>query len=1119
MKKKSLFSMLTIAVSVVFIVIACRKVDHHVEQPTVPGEGQAVFFDTYYPQDITTVAIHQYFKKGNEKYHFAEKYLKKLGVPRWNKAQVFSSATGQRTAARGESPEGTDSTIVYIPIVKDTQNFVSSAFVVKIKDGDTTVKIMYDWKYKYYQSASSPTDDWNAHSVFHLFSVLDKSVFGTTQYILTDKKLFTPDVLSKIAEKGLPVDSLDVEVTIKDQASAGTSARGIVPVMICNSIEYCVKYKEKELLGFRGAAEPEVNAVVPGRPCEQVGTYQICNTVWFEDDGGNPPNPGGGEGGGGGGEGGGGGWPDPNNPCDPAGQPAGGFSDPNDPCSGGGGWVPVVNPNLLPIDPVHTWMDASFQGNTTYVTSAGVPITLPSTARVRCFQNIDIDIFPNGALYSFEVLKPGTNNQYDTYVSIQKEYLAPGALVVPKPEYTGFYKIEDNKVNFSAPYPNNAYVTPQPNSDGIVKVVRFKIIKNVNGSCSIQREIVDYTPAADMPPNAGMAELVNDNIEYAPVSAGQTPSVPTPIGFCPGGGSSGHPVMNTNEFKTIYGPAIKEFFNNRLNIDIKVYLVDCNSPTNTTYSISKSGVTTLTTNEAQAFNTKFNNNGFAATDEQVAVKACIQDSKWNFSIKVNTARLGTVHSKFSGNTLNAAISALEEMVKVETRHLQGVGKVAAEEKYTTYTGEKFFITQMGLFEKIGAIYDVGCSIIKEGKLPETVWDRGRRKTTTDVTINQKFEKSPFGMPPVVAGAADQLIENATDGIMLLKTGVESLSRPGETYRSLKKAVSELSWEKVKNMVSDATGASNYTAGGDRGFYQGGKHTLMAATIWFTGVSGALNGKKKVKDASDGVNDLQKFIPEGATGVQVSDVVKNAQANNKLVKNIDNEKLVTKNIDNGQELTVGIEKSTTGEIKVYKAKDADLVDHRSGVVYSAEEIAESARDINKAKTVTTVNGRTVVETEAGTTGGWNKEMNNPKPNSDYKITNGTPGGHKYTIDAQGRIAKAEGALSLNTRNRNGYQQSVKCKASKDGLPDDHGGHLFASIFDGAGEQINLLPMKSSLNLGAWKSMENEWKSLLQQGKSVRVEITPIYDGSGLRPDAFEIDYWIDGVKQPKKTFEN
>lgn len=58
------------------------------------------------------------------------------------------------------------------------------------------------------------------------------------------------------------------------------------------------------------------------------------------------------------------------------------------------------------------------------------------------------------------------------------------------------------------------------------------------------------------------------------------------------------------------------------------------------------------------------------------------------------------------------------------------------------------------------------------------------------------------------------------------------------------------------------------------------------------------------------------------------------------------------------------------------------------------------------------------------------------------------------------------------------------------------------------------------MGAWKSMEDTWATALQQGKTVKVEIKPIYQGSNLRPMGFEVDEWIDGVKvTPKKTFAN
>jgi hypothetical protein len=98
-------------------------------------------------------------------------------------------------------------------------------------------------------------------------------------------------------------------------------------------------------------------------------------------------------------------------------------------------------------------------------------------------------------------------------------------------------------------------------------------------------------------------------------------------------------------------------------------------------------------------------------------------------------------------------------------------------------------------------------------------------------------------------------------------------------------------------------------------------------------------------------------------------------------------------------------------------------------------------------------------------------------------------------------------------RNGYQQSSKCKKSKEGIEGDQGGHLIGSRFDGAGEQINLVPMKSGVNLSAWKSMENTWADALQQAKKVSVDIRPIYHNGSKRPVAFEVRANIDGTNLP------
>jgi len=108
------------------------------------------------------------------------------------------------------------------------------------------------------------------------------------------------------------------------------------------------------------------------------------------------------------------------------------------------------------------------------------------------------------------------------------------------------------------------------------------------------------------------------------------------------------------------------------------------------------------------------------------------------------------------------------------------------------------------------------------------------------------------------------------------------------------------------------------------------------------------------------------------------------------------------------------------------------------------------------------------------------------------------------------------LSLTKNDRNTYQQ---CKAGKCGNAGDEGGHLIASIFNGPGEKLNLLPMNGNLNKGAWKQMENTWAKALSEGKEVKVNIQPSYVGDSVRPDKFYVEYMIDGGRPIEKTFKN
>jgi hypothetical protein len=77
--------------------------------------------------------------------------------------------------------------------------------------------------------------------------------------------------------------------------------------------------------------------------------------------------------------------------------------------------------------------------------------------------------------------------------------------------------------------------------------------------------------------------------------------------------------------------------------------------------------------------------------------------------------------------------------------------------------------------------------------------------------------------------------------------------------------------------------------------------------------------------------------------------------------------------------------------------------------------------------------------------------------------------------------------------------------------DHAGHLIADRFGGSKEIDNLISQLRSVNLSSYKKIENEWARSLSKVPPLKVEVNikVLYEGTDLRPSAFEIKYKIDG----------
>ena len=52
------------------------------------------------------------------------------------------------------------------------------------------------------------------------------------------------------------------------------------------------------------------------------------------------------------------------------------------------------------------------------------------------------------------------------------------------------------------------------------------------------------------------------------------------------------------------------------------------------------------------------------------------------------------------------------------------------------------------------------------------------------------------------------------------------------------------------------------------------------------------------------------------------------------------------------------------------------------------------------------------------------------------------------------------------------------------------------------------MNSNLNRGVWKKLENKWAKALQDDKTVKVKIKPVYQGTDIRSKRFRVSYFID-----------
>jgi hypothetical protein len=210
--------------------------------------------------------------------------------------------------------------------VRDTQNQVNTVLLVKMSDTDTAYKYVCDWQY-HNKARDLIRIDSSAEKFSLFFMYFDHHVFGYDEFIMEDTTLFInyPKSHSEPYRK----------IGIRD-GSGDTHGRTLNAALLCYEGYYCGTPTAGECTGPGGC--DYLNC-----PTQQCYGWEVCFELYEEGGGGFPGdgpwiNSGGGEGGGGGS-----GWEPPTCPGG-----SGRYLIIN-PC--GGGWIPVVLEDELPILP------------------------------------------------------------------------------------------------------------------------------------------------------------------------------------------------------------------------------------------------------------------------------------------------------------------------------------------------------------------------------------------------------------------------------------------------------------------------------------------------------------------------------------------------------------------------------------------------------------------------------------------------------------------------------------------------------------------------------------------------------------------------------------------------
>jgi hypothetical protein len=344
---RKLFTPTFLIFSLIIVLFSCKKTDS--VQDGAPPVDRFFSVPSNAPKEIKAVA--KALKKQNDQYNYLSSITKRAGYPRWDKAMIANFDKGT-IAARGSEEAGGE--IVYIPFVKDSDNYVNSLLAVKMDPADTIYRMLYAFSYRAFGYDTSDHTKWNARDVFNIFTSFDHSVFGHTKFWVRDTNLFKPRN-----------DSSHVIVTrINDANSRSTARASVYTLDRCGTVTVCSNP------GPAPAPAPSPKPAL-ARLTDDCSTLEICTTFYYGGGSDGTGSTGGwtgtGDGTGGGGSGGTGWYGEPigSTTCASAAVQRNSFIEPTGGCPSG--WIPVTD-NTAEFNYPYPGDDAEFVSANPYET-------------------------------------------------------------------------------------------------------------------------------------------------------------------------------------------------------------------------------------------------------------------------------------------------------------------------------------------------------------------------------------------------------------------------------------------------------------------------------------------------------------------------------------------------------------------------------------------------------------------------------------------------------------------------------------------------------------------------------------------------------------------------------